>query len=210
MSLDVSCDSTCDFSWWIHPLDVFYSYFPKVYMWEAAEEMETRALGTLRGLCSSRIHPGMVCSAPFPLQRSRVCSGVWSGTRVLYNQSIPCSWAELWLGGFSTCSCLCRFLMEISCVSSVFLSTWKTVLSKICLTRWRKDVGFSSTSVTWNMFSTTSLFCWLFEMKVICSREGGVVSLQFSCSKTWDSWKFRIWIKYYCLASAFYILQGSK
>lgn len=64
MSLDVSCDSTCAFSWWIHPLDVFYLYFPKGYMWEVAEEIQTLALGTLRGLCSSRIHPGLLCHSP--------------------------------------------------------------------------------------------------------------------------------------------------
>lgn len=47
LSLDVSCDSICDFSWWIHPVDVFYLYFPKDYRCEVAEEMETLALGSL-------------------------------------------------------------------------------------------------------------------------------------------------------------------
>lgn len=181
MSLNVSCDST-----WIHPLDFFYLYFPKGYMWDVAEE--TLALGTLTGLCSSRVYPGMVCCATLPLQRSRMCPGVGSGTRVLYNQSILLSWAELWLCDFSTFMCLCRFLMD---GHVFFCSNWKAVISKTYLTRWRKGLGFSSTSVTWNMFSITSLFCRQFENKVTCSREGGLFVLQFYCSKTWGSWEIQ-------------------
>lgn len=78
--------------------------------------------------------------------------------------------------------------------SWVFLSNWKALIAKTHLTRWRKCLGFSSTSETWNMFSVTSVFWRLFEKTVPCSRKGGLCLCIFIAVKHELLRKFRIWI----------------
>lgn len=131
------CGSTCDISWWRHHLGVFYRCFPKGYIWEVAEELET-----LTGLHPGWIHPGIVCCATFPVERRRIHAGVRSRTRisVLYSQPIPRSWEESCLCDFSVYTCLCRLLMD---GLVFFLSNWKAIISKTYSKRWGKALGFS-------------------------------------------------------------------
>lgn len=137
----------------------------------------------------------LVCCATLPLQRSRMCPGVWSGTWVLYSQSdIRGRAVTEWF----------RHIQVSDGQSWVFLSNWKSLIAKTHLTRWRKCLGFSSTSETWNMFSVTSVFWRLFEKTVPCSRKGGLCLCIFIAVKHEILRKFRIWIKYYYLASAFH------
>lgn len=169
------------------------------------EEMEILSLGTLRALCPSRIHPGLLCHSPSVEKQDVPSCWIWNTCIV---QSVnPSFVGRVVTEWFQHMYVSVQVSDGQSCVS---LSNWKAVISKTYLTRWRKGLGFSSTSVTWNMVSVTSVFSWLPEMKVSCSREGGLCLCIFIAVKREIPGKFRVRIKYYCLASAFYISQSFK